>query len=91
MSILEAYLENKVALKRHLRRFIRSREAADDLAQEAFLRAFAAESGCVIQSPKAFLFKVARNLALNERARQASVALEPLGDFEGEEVLEDSS
>src|ERR1700753_2244099 len=91
MSILEAYLENEVALKRHLRRFIRSREAADDLAQEAFLRAFAAESGCVIQSPKAFLFKVARNLALNERARQASVALEPLGDFEGEEVLEDSS
>ncbi len=89
--ILEAYLENEVALKRYLRRFIRSREAADDLAQEAFLRAFAAESGRLIETPKAFLFKIARNLALNELARQSAMAIEPLGDFEGLEVLEDSS
>ena len=90
-TILEAYLENEVALKRYLRRFIRSREAADDLAQEAFLRAFAAESRQVIEAPKAFLFKVAKNLALNELARQSTMAIEPLGDFEGQEVLEDSN
>ena len=90
-TILEAYLENEVALKRYLRRFIRSREGADDLAQEAFVRAFAAESGRVIESPKAFLFKVAKNLALNELARQSSAAFAPLGDLEGQEVLEDSS
>jgi RNA polymerase sigma factor (sigma-70 family) len=90
-TILEAYLENEIALKRFLRRFIRSREAADDLAQEAFLRAFAAESGRMIESPKAFLFKVAKNLALNELARRSTIAIEPLGDFEGQEVLEDSS
>jgi DNA-directed RNA polymerase specialized sigma24 family protein len=54
-TILEAYLENEVALKRYLGRFIKSREAADDLAQEAFLRAFAAESGKKIEAPKAFL------------------------------------
>jgi len=90
-KILEAYLANEMALKRYLRRFIKSREAADDLAQEAFLRAFAAESGQVIEQPKAFLFKVARNLALNELARQSSAAMEPLGDFEGQAVLEDSS
>ena len=90
-TILETYLENETALKRFLRRFIKSREGADDLAQEAFLRAFAAETGRSIQSPKAFLFKVARNLALNELAKQSSAATEPLGDFEGQEVLEDSS
>ena len=90
-SILEAYLANELALKRFLRRFIKSREGADDLAQEAFLRAFAAETQHSIVSPKAFLFKVARNLALNELARQASATTEPLGDFEGQEVLEDSS
>jgi len=90
-TILGAYLENEKALKRFLRRFIKSREGADDLAQEAFLRAFAAESERLIVSPKAFLFKVARNLALNELARQSSAATEPLGDFEGEEVLEDSN
>ena len=90
-TILEAYLKNEVALKRYLRRFIRSREAADDLAQEAFLRAFAAESGQKIDTPKAFLFKVAKNLALNEIARQSAAAIEPLGDLEGQEVLEDNS
>jgi RNA polymerase sigma-70 factor (ECF subfamily) len=90
-TILGAYLENEIALKRYLRRFIRSREAADDLAQEAFLRAFAAESRRMIEAPKAFLFKVAKNLALNELARQSSMAVEPLGDFESQEVLEDSS
>ena len=90
-TILEAYLENEVALKRYLRRFTRSREGADDLAQEAFVRAFAAESGRVIESPKAFLFKVAKNLALNELARQSTAAFAPLGDLEGQEVLEDSS
>lgn len=90
-TVVEAYLENEVALKRYLRRFIRSREAADDLAQEAFLRTFAAESGRMIEAPKAFLFKVAKNLALNELARQSSMAIEPLGDFDGREVLEDSS
>jgi len=90
-TILETYLENETALKRFLKRFIRSREGADDLAQEAFLRAFAAESDRAIISPKAFLFKVAKNLALNELAKQSSAAIEPLGDFEGQEVLEDSS
>lgn len=90
-TILEAYLENEMALKRFLRRFIKSREGADDLAQEAFLRAFAAESERAIVSPKAFLFKVARNLALNEIAKLSSVTTEPLGDFEGQDVLEDSS
>jgi RNA polymerase sigma factor (sigma-70 family) len=90
-TILDTYLENEVALKRFLRRFIKSREGADDLAHEAFLRAFAAESERLITSPKAFLFKVAKNLALNELARQSSVTTEPLGDFEGQQVLEDSS
>src|SRR5882724_5364670 len=90
-SILEAYLENEAALKRFLKRFIKSREGADDLAQEAFLRAFAAESEHSIVSPKAFLFKVAKNLALNELAKQSSVTIEPIGDFEDQRVLEDSS
>jgi len=90
-TILEAYLENEGALKQYLWRFIRSRETADDLAQEAFLRAFAAEAEHAIESPKAFLFKVARNLALNELARQSSIGTEPLVDFEGRDVLEDSN
>ena len=61
-TVLEAYLENEVALKRYLRRFIRSREAADDLAQEAFLRAFAAESEHKIDDPKSLFIQGCQEL-----------------------------
>ncbi len=63
----------------------------DDLAQETFLRAYAAEALEDIASPRAFLFKVARNLVLNERAKLSNAATEPLEDFAGTAVLEDRS
>ncbi len=90
-TILEVYLENEAALKRFLRRFTKSRDDIDDLAQECFVRAYAAESDHAINAPKAFLFTVARNLALNELARRANAAVEPLGDFGDEDVLVDES
>jgi RNA polymerase sigma factor (sigma-70 family) len=88
-TILEAYLKNEMALKRFLRRFVKSRDDIDDLAQECFLRAYAAESERSIESPKAFLFTVAKNLALNELARKSNMDVEPLGDFAALDVLED--
>ena len=89
-SILDAYLENQTALKRFLRRFVKHREDAEDLAQEAFLRAFAAESLHFIKSPKAFLFTVARNLAINERAKLANATTASLEDFADQSVIEDT-
>lgn len=88
--ILEVYKGNKTALKQYLRRFVARAEDVEDIAQEAFLRAFAAESMGEIQSPKAFLFRVARNVALNERARQSHVSTVPLEDFGETNVLYDS-
>lgn len=89
--ILEVYKGNKTALKQYLRRFVARAEDVEDIAQEAFLRAFAAESIREIQSPKAFLFKVAKNVALNERARQSHVSTVPLEDFGESNVLYDNS
>lgn len=89
-SILDAYLNNETALKRFLRRYIKVHDEVDDLAQEAFVRAFAAEAERSIESPKAFLFKTARNLALNELARQSTARTEPLGDSDEQAVLVDS-
>jgi RNA polymerase sigma factor (sigma-70 family) len=88
-TILDVYLENEAALKRFLRRYIKSRDDIDDLAQECFLRAYAAESTHSITAPRSFLFTVAKNLALNELARRASAAVEPLGDSVDLDVLED--
>jgi len=89
--ILEVYKGNKTALKQYLRRFVARAEDVEDIAQEAFLRAFAAESIREIQSPKAFLFKVAKNVALNERVRQSHAPTVPLEDFGETNVLYDNS
>lgn len=48
-------------------------EIADDLAQETFARLCATDVS-VIDSPRSFLFRTARNLALNE-ARHRRIAL----------------
>lgn len=48
----------------------------DDMVQEAFVRVLAARAGQTIESPKAFLFATARNLALG-RLRHEKV----VGDF----------
>lgn len=89
-SILDVYLANEAALKRFLRRFL-GRDQAEDFAQETFLRAYAAEALETIVAPKAFLFKVARNLALNERAKIANATTEALEDFSDAAVLQDNS
>jgi RNA polymerase sigma factor, sigma-70 family len=88
-SILETYVQYEAALKRFLRRFAVHAVDAEDLAQEAFVRAFAAESAQPISSPKASLFKVARNLALNERAKAVNATTLPLEDFAETPVIED--
>lgn len=79
-TILRAFLENEKALKRYLSRFFPRAEDVDDVAQETFLRAFAAEAGQVVIAPRAFLFRVAKNLALNEKARLSHSLTQPLGD-----------
>lgn len=90
-SVLDAYLENEAALKRFLRRYVPRPEDADDLAQESFVRAYAAEAINPITSPKAFLFTTARNLALNERAKMVNATSVPLEDFTEPTVLVDAT
>ena len=69
--LFDAYLSCEIALKRFLRRYYSRREDIDDLAQEAFLRAYDAELGREIQSPKAYLFRVARNIAMRELGKKS--------------------
>jgi len=58
-------LENERGIKRFLSRFFPRAQDVDDLAQETFLRAFAAEAERDVLSPRAFLYRIAKNLALN--------------------------
>ena len=68
-SIYNAFLQNETAIKRFIRRFLFKLEDVDEIAQETFLRAYHATRDREVESPKAYLFQVARSLAYNELAR----------------------
>jgi RNA polymerase sigma factor (sigma-70 family) len=81
--VSEAYTRHGSSLKRFIRRFVRNSSDVEDIAQEAFLRAYAAERGRPIEQPKSFLFRIAKHLALNQltcKARQITQYLEDSDD-----------
>ena len=70
----EAFTEHRGALVRHLTNVTRDHEAAEDLAQEAFLRlAREVEAGRTPDQPGAWLHRVGTNLAMS-RGRHLQVA-----------------
>ena len=70
-GIYATFIESESAIKRFLRRFLYKAEDIDEIAQETFLRAYKATEGRDIESPKAYLFQVARTLAYNELSRKS--------------------
>ena len=86
-SIYESFLESESAIKRFLRRFLYKSEDIDEIAQETFLRAYKATKGRKIDSPKAYLFQVARTLAYGELSRKTR----KLTDYLEEAVESDTS
>jgi RNA polymerase sigma factor (sigma-70 family) len=75
-----AFMQNRSSLHRFIAKFLSRPQDIEDVAQEAYLRAFDAErSGETVRSPKAFLFRIAKNVALNElalKSRQLTVYIE---------------
>jgi RNA polymerase sigma factor (sigma-70 family) len=70
-NVTRVFLENSDFLKNFLKRFLSRAEDIDDLAQEAYLRSYRAEQERGVQQPKAYLFRVAKHLALNELNRKS--------------------
>lgn len=89
--ILTAFLENRDALRRYVQRYVFRSEDVEDLVQETFIHAFAAETSRHVRFPKAFLFRVARNLALNERTKIAHATTQLLEDLPDPSVIRDVS
>lgn len=64
-----AYLKYGSAIRRFVTRFTHGHEV-DDIAQEAFLRAYNVELQRPIEMPKSFLFRIAKHLALTRLDQQ---------------------
>jgi RNA polymerase sigma-70 factor (ECF subfamily) len=86
--ILRAFLQHQAAIKRVLARYV-PQEDRNDILQEAFLKAFAAEMTTPVHDAKAFLFRVAKNLAITEMTRKSRRETDYLEDLGVSEVLED--
>ena len=72
MSVVsKAFLENSTLLKKFLTRFLSVQQDIEDVVQEAYLRAYQAEKNKDIEQPKAFLFRIAKNLALTKLTRKS--------------------
>ena len=88
-GILQAFDAHEKQIRRIFARYCRRSEDIEDLTQEAFLKAFAAELKTDIKNPKAFLFRVAKNLALSEIKRKINTTTDYIEDSGGSEVLRD--
>jgi RNA polymerase sigma factor (sigma-70 family) len=75
-----AFVKYERAIKRVIGRITGSREDAEDLAQDVFLRVTAAERQTPIENAKAYLFEAARNAARTERCKQTRRVLDAIGD-----------
>jgi len=88
-GISDVYLKYQTLLKRYMTRFLRQPQDIEDILQEAFLRSYVAEINMDIRSPRAFLFKTARNLALKHLDKSSTRLVDYIEDLGTLEVLVD--
>ena len=82
LSIFQTFMQNQVSLRNYISRFMVSAHEIDDVSQETFLRAYKAEQKTAIDQPKAFLFRVAKNMMLSEFSNKTRKMIDYVDDFE---------
>ena len=84
-GVSRIFLEHNNFLKKFLSRFLTREQDIEDVAQEAYLKAYSAEQDKgEIHQPKAFLFSIAKNLALNELSRKSRQITGYIEECQGE-------
>ena len=86
--VTEVFINNLSSLQSYLSRFFHSTHDIEDVLQDAYIRAVEAEKVNQIQKPKAFLYKVCKNLAINHCNRAAQKLRYYIEDFEELYVLD---
>ena len=77
--LAEAFVDNKASLTSYISTFFVQQEEIEDTLQQTFLKTMVSDSKTEIQSLKAYLFRVARNIALNKITRQKKIFFENIG------------
>ena len=87
-AVSAAFLVNHDFLKRFLARYFSDSQDIEDVAQEAYLRAYVAEQKKEIEQPKAYLFRIAKNLALTQLTKKSTKITDYLEESGASVVLD---
>ena len=70
--LTRVFMESSPVLHHFLRRFLHRPQDIEDVVQETYLKAYAAEKVTDISHPRAYLFSIAKNIALSGLQRKSS-------------------
>jgi len=90
-AVTRAFVDNQGYLQAFLRRFLSRQQDIEDVAQEAYLKAYSIEQGKPIEHPRAFLFTIAKNIAINELSRKARQVTDYIEDCTAHAAVEYSA
>jgi RNA polymerase sigma factor (sigma-70 family) len=84
---LSQVFHHRAALHRYLGKLTSGAEDIEDLVQETYVRIYALPDFHLLESPKALLFRIAHNLAVERARRHKSQATDTMADFESLDVF----
>ena len=87
-NISKAFVEQQGPLKVFISRLVRRPQDIDDIAQETFVRAFLAEQKGGIEHPKAYIYRVARNLAFEILTKKSAQLTSYIEDYTDKSILQ---
>lgn len=87
VDVESVYLEIRASLVRYATRYFRRSQEAEDVVQEAFVKVIQAQRKREIRSPKSYLFRTTRNLALAQIGKSSYKLTDEVGDILTESEL----
>ena len=84
---LDQVFHHRAALHRYLGKLTSGAEDIEDLVQETYVRIYALPDFRQVESPKALLFRIAHNLAVERARRHKSQATDTMADLESLDVF----
>src|ERR1700749_717449 len=78
---LNQIFRHRAALGRYLRKVTSRAEDIEDLIQEAYVRVYSLPDYERVGSPKALLFRIAHNMAVERARRRKAQATDSMGDL----------
>lgn len=86
--LTRVFIESEDALRTFLRRFLKCQNDVEDALYETYTRAYSAMERQNLDAPRAFLFRTAKNLALNELKKHSTRYESTFAELNIEEIAE---